>query len=141
MIIARKFMPEDIKGIDDIFKKQHEFGVPSLSNLIINGTLIDDNTGRLVGYGAVKIFTEMVLILDKDLSKKEKAQAVREAMKSAIVMSKDAGVETLYAIANTDKFSKVLRKSYGAKGVPGELLMIDLIGEEDNGKQEPEKDK
>ena len=126
MIISRAFMMEDIKGIDDIYEKQSEFGVPSLENVVINSTLVDSVTGKIVGYGAVKIFAEAILLLDKELEKREKAQAVREAMKTAIIFSKDAGIEYLYLITGSDSFSKVLRKSYLAKRVPGETLMIDL---------------
>lgn len=126
MIISRKFMVEDIKGIDDIYQKQGEFGVPSLENVVINSTLIDSVTGKIVGYGAVKIFAEAILLLDKELSKKEKASAVRESMKTAIAYSKDAGIEYLYMITKSESFSKVLRQNYLAERVPGETLMIDL---------------
>lgn len=128
-IVAREFQVEDIKGIDDIFRKQLEFGVPSLKNIIIKSTLVDANTGVIVGYGAVKIFAEAILLLDKDLRKRDKALAVTEAMKTAIVYCKDAGLENLYLISNSNGFSKVLRKSYAAKEVPGSLLMIELSGE------------
>ena len=67
-----------------------------------------------------------VVPTEKDIEKREKAQAVREAMTTAIIFSKDAGIEYLYLITGSDSFSKVLRKSYLAKRVPGETLMIDL---------------
>jgi homospermidine synthase len=126
MIISRKFMVEDINGIDDIYQKQNDFGVPSLENVVINSTLVDSVTGKIVGYGAVKIFAEAILLLDKELGKKEKSQAVREAMKTAIVYSKDAGIEYLYMITKSESFSKVLRQNYLAERVPGETLMINL---------------
>lgn len=125
-IISRAFQLEDISGIDDIYNKQSEFGVPSLENVIVNSTLIDEETGKIVGYGAVKIFAEAILLLDPEMKKKEKVQAVREAMKTAIVFSKDAGIEYLYLIANNEGFSKTLRKSYLAERVPGETLVINL---------------
>jgi hypothetical protein len=133
MIISREFFPEDVKGIDDVYKKQDEFGLPSLENIVINSTLVDSETGKIVGYGVVKLFAEAILLLDKDLKKKGKSQAVREAMKTAIVYCKDAGLECLYAISNTDGFSKVLRKSYGFKRVPGEILLLELNSEENDG--------
>ena len=125
MIISREFQLEDIKGIDDLYQKQSEFGIPSLENIIINTTLVESDTGRIVGYGAVKLFSEAILLLDKSLRKREKAQAVREAMKTALVYSREAGLEYLYVIANTDGFSKVLR-NYGFKRVPGETLILNL---------------
>lgn len=128
MIISREFLDEDIPGIDDIFKRQLDTGVPSLKNIIVNSTLVEHDTGKIVGYGAVKLFAEAILILDKDIKKKHKAQALREAMKTAIVYSRNSSLEYVYAICEDSKFSKVLQKSYGFKKVPGEVLILDLDG-------------
>lgn len=132
MTIVRDFKIEDVQPIDCIFKRQPSIGVPSLKNLVINATITDDN-GKIVGYGAVKIFTEAVLILDKSLSKQEKAKAVIEAMQTAILFSKDAGVEQLYAIASDPSFAEVLRHRYGFEECPGALLMLDLTEDGNDG--------
>ena len=61
MIISREFQLEDIEGINSIYEKQDEFGIPSLENVVINSTLIDEDTGKIVGYGAVKLFAAQSL--------------------------------------------------------------------------------
>lgn len=128
MIISREFLNEDIPGINDIFKKQPNSGIPSLRNMIVNSTLVDNETGKIVGYGAVKLFSEAILILDKEIKNKDKAQAVREAMRTAIAYSRNSSLEYIYAICEDERFSKVLRKSYGFKKVPGNVLILDLEG-------------
>lgn len=125
MISARNFRTDDIAPIDDIFNRQSRFGVPSLNNLIQNATLEDEN-GKVVGYGCIKLFAEGSLLLDPDESKKVKAESVREAVRLMILFAKDAGLETLYVIGSTENFSQILRNKYGFKAVPGELLMMDL---------------
>ncbi len=129
MIATREFRVDDISSIDDIHKKQSAYGIPSLSNIVVNSTLVNTDTGQIIGYGAVKLFAEAIVLLDPDLSHKDKALAIKAAMETAIRYCKDAGLEYLYLISNLDGFTQVLRKRYTAKEVPGSLLMIDLTEE------------
>jgi hypothetical protein len=130
-IVSREFRESDIKAIDDIYRRQPELGVPGLKNVIINSTLVDGNTGAIVGYGAVKIFAEAVLILDKSITKRDRAFAVKEAMHTALTFCRAKGLEMLYAIATNDKFGKVLENRYKFSKVPGELFCRVLKVDED----------
>lgn len=130
MINSRDLRDSDIKAIDDIFKKQPGLGVPSTRNMVVNGIVEKD--GKLLAYGVVKLFGEASLIVDNDISKKDKAKVIREVMNIAILASRGKGLEYLYLISNSDSFSDVLRKSYGFINCPGQLLMLDLEGD-DNG--------
>jgi hypothetical protein len=129
MIISRSLRGEDLVSINRIFEKQPELGVPSLQNLVVNGVIENTDNNQIIAYGAVKLFGEAVLILDKDISKKHKAKAIREVMRIAISFSRNRNLEYLYLISNSDSFTKVLSKNYGFKVCPGELLLLDLEGE------------
>jgi len=129
MIVPRVFKPSDIAEIDAIFKKQPELGVPSIRNMIINGVIEDTDTNKVIAYGVVKLFGEAILILDKDIPKRDKAKALREVMKIAISFSRERYLEYLYLISNSESFSEVLKKKYGFIKCPGELLMLDLEGD------------
>jgi hypothetical protein len=118
----------DIGPINDIYNKQSEFGIPSLNNMIINSTAEKD--GKVIGYGVVKLFAEAFMILDPYISKKDKAKAFVEFMQTAILFSKDSGLEQLFVIVNDPSFSTILCKKYLFKRVPGELLMLDLTEKE-----------
>ena len=132
MIKVRNFDNSEIPAINKVLAGQ-KLGVPTLNNLIVNAILVDDDE-KIFGYGCVKLFAEAILILKNRLSKKLKAQAIRASMKTAILFSKDAGVETLYIVSNEPGFSDVLRKTYGFRSYPGELLILDLFDtEEKNG--------
>ena len=125
-IISRSLRGEDITAINKIFKKQPELGIPSLNNLIVNGVVENTDSGQVIAYGAVKLFGEAILILDRDISKKHKAKAIREVMQIAISFSRGKKLEYLYLISNSESFTKVLCKNYGFKNCPGELLLLDL---------------
>lgn len=125
-IIARELREADIVSIDEIYNRQPQIDVPSLKNMVINTVIENENTRRVLGYGAVKLFTEAILILDKSISKKEKAQAVVESMKTAIVYSRDAGIEHLFAVASDPSFARVLVNRYKFSEIPGVLLRLDL---------------
>lgn len=129
MIQIKEFSSRDIDGIDSIYKKQAVFGIPSLSYNVKNATLIKEE--KIIGYGVIKLFAEGFLILDSDLSLRDRCQAVREALQTMIVYARDAGIEQLFVISNSDGYSSILRNKYGFKTVPGELLMLSLSEEVD----------
>ena len=125
-LTARNFKVEDIKAIDEIFNNQTEFGVPSLKNVLINSTVTDVESNKVIGYGVIKLFAEAYMILDHRESKKKRAEAFKQLMQIAIVHSKDAGLEELFILSNDLEFTTILCKKYAFKRVPGELLMLDL---------------
>lgn len=125
MITARKFQFSDRFSIDRIYRKSPEIGIPSLSNSIINTTLVDGGD-KIVGYGIVKNFPEAVLKLDPDLRPREKVRALQAAMNVAIKGSKLAREEYLYVISNEFNFTRVLKNHFGFVDCPGDLLVLDL---------------
>lgn len=129
MIISRVLRETDIAKIDEIFKKQPNMGVPSARNMVVNGVIEDTDKDKVIAYGVVKLFGEAVLILDKDIRKRDKAKAIRQVMNIAISFSRDRNLEYLYLISNSGSFSEVLKKKYGFIKCPGELLMLDLEGD------------
>jgi hypothetical protein len=124
MIEIRNLTPEDIEPINDIYEKQSKYGIPSLNNMIGNTVFTKD--GKVIGYGTVKLFAEGFLILDSDLGMKDRAEAVKEALQTMVLFSRDAGLEQLYVIPSSESYSKILQNKYGFKAVPGELLMLNL---------------
>lgn len=125
-VISRELRESDIPIIGELFKKNPYTDIPSLNNMIINTTLENTKTKKIVGYGAVKLYAEAKLFLDHYLPKRDRAEGLVQAMQTAILYCRDAGVETLYANSNDEDFTKVLEKRYSFKRVPGTLLFLDL---------------
>ncbi len=125
-VIARDLKHEDIDKIDDIFQRNPYTNVPGLNYMIVNAVLENPETGKIIGYGAVKVFVEAQLIMDKELPKRDLVEALMEAMQTAILYSRDAGVETLYVNSNDENFTKSLENRFKFKRVPGTLLCLEL---------------
>jgi hypothetical protein len=126
-IVAREFYPDDVTEIIRIFEGQNVSNrLPGLRNVIINSTLIDSETGKIVGYGVVNIFAEATMVLSSELGNQERATGFRELMRLAILFCKDTGLELLYAVTNKPSFEQILCNKYGFDSVPGALLKLEL---------------
>lgn len=123
-MLVRDLQSKDIDKIDDIFQRNPAISVPSLNYMIINA--VAENNDKIIGYGAVKIFAEAVLILDKEALKRDRASTVCELMRTAISYCRDAGVEILYANSNDENFTKCLEHRFKFHRVPGTLLALEL---------------
>ena len=126
-IILKKFdWDRDVLPIDEIFKRQSEISVPSLDNVIANNSIIDDSTGRLIGYGVIKLFAEGVLILDRSIPKRKRAEAVKVALNECIAQAKNAGLEYLYVVSSMPSYVEILRNKFKFRNCPGQFLVLDL---------------
>lgn len=126
-IKIRDFSDEDIPEIDKIHKKQPELGVPSLRHVLVNKVF--EENGRIVGYGVIKIFSEAVLIIDKDISKVSKGRVLKTGMKIALDTCKKNKLEQLYLITSFPNFANILAKHYKARLCNGSTMLIDLSHE------------
>lgn len=125
-IESRVFQLDDIPEINDIYKRNPLIGIPSLNNVVANSSFVRSSDDKVVAYGVVKVFAEGVLILDKDIRTREKAEVVKLSTPEMLQRARDARLEYIYVIANDPGYSAILRKKYGFLRVPGELLMAFL---------------
>lgn len=126
-VIVRDLKKEDIEKINDIFERNPYTDVPGLNYMIVNAVMEDKETRQIIGYGAVKVFVEAQMILDKELSKKRNlVEAFTEAMTTAITYSRDAGVDKLYVNSNDESFIHCLKNRFKFKEVTGQLLALEL---------------
>lgn len=125
-IESRVFQLDDIPEINDIHKRNPLIGVPSLNNVIANSSFVRSNDDKVVAYGVIKVFAEGVLILDKDIRTREKAEVVKLSTPEMLERARNAQLEYIYVIANDSGYSAILRKKYNFIRVPGELLMASL---------------
>ena len=125
MIRERNFEVSDIPEISSIHRKQPELGVPSLTNVLVNKTFVDE-FGSVVGYGVLKVFSEAVLIINQDISKLSKGKVLRLGMKTALDTCKKNHIEQLYIITSFPGFDAVLQKHYNARLCTGKTLLINV---------------
>jgi len=121
----------DLPKIDEIYRKHHaeDFGLPSLQDSITHA--VAHCGDEVIGFGMVARMVEAIMVLDLDLSKRDRAKMMRELMKVAIMDAKQAGFEYLHMFVSNPAFAQVLKKHYGAQACSGEALVIKLSGEKD----------
>lgn len=120
----RDFRESDIVGISDIHEKQPGLGVPSLSNVITNRTVVDGD--KVLGYGVLKHFAEAVLIVDNDISIRQRAEVARQVMYCVIADATLAGLEQLYLTTNHKGWQAVIQKHYGFVQCPDPFFLLNL---------------
>ena len=86
------------------------------------------NGERLSGYGAVKRFTEAVLVLDKQGSTREKVESLKKLMNAAIFETKKVGVSELHVFTTDDSFANILKKHFNFVNIKGHALVRELNG-------------
>jgi hypothetical protein len=94
---------------------------------IISDRVIDD-AGRILAYGAVKLFAEAVLVLDDTARFREKVEALRALMEAAIFETKKAKISELHVFTQDEKFADVLRNHFSFVDIKGTCLVRELNG-------------
>lgn len=127
-MIIREFRDADIPEIDEIWKKYHsnDFSVPNRDTRIVEWVAEED--GRVVAYGQVKLFAELMIVLDKGASQRSKISALKQLLFEAFRGSNSAGLEDVYCFVQDPKFATLLIKHFGFESVEnsGELLLRNL---------------
>lgn len=121
----RTFNVNDIDAITTIFNRQPDLGIPSIKN-VADAAIIEDENGKIIAYGVVKLYAEGVLILDKDVRKRTKSEVVINMIKRAIKAARNSKLEQLFVISNDANYSHCLMKRFGFKKTSGETLFLEL---------------
>lgn len=119
-MIIRNSKEEDNDSILEILS-QHNFQTPT-GNIISQATIED--CGKIVAYGAVHLIAEEVLVMDKNLSLKQKSEVLELLHKKAIIDSVGKGFKEIHAFVQDSHFLQVLKKHYGYKDCKGRAIVM-----------------
>lgn len=125
-IKLRQLSPPDILTLDDLWQKYWtDSSLPGTRNRIIDAIAHDEESGRIIGYGQVKLFAESMLFLDPTAPRRARVQALKLLMSEALRGTDQAGIEELYAFIKDPDFALLIEKRYEFKRIiqPGELLL------------------
>jgi hypothetical protein len=126
MIKLRTLTPSDILTLDTLWREHwsHESSLPGLESRIIDAVAVDES-GRVVGYGQVRLFAEAMLFLDPTVRKRDRAAATRLLMHEAFRGTDLAGIKDIYCFIRDPDFSLLIQKHFSFDRVdnPGELLL------------------
>ena len=123
-MLLRSFRPSDIAAIDKVYKLYHSdsFGIPDLSHVLTQRVVTDDDD-VIIAYGMVKLFAEAIMVLDLGASQRDKVEALRLLMGTAIADAKSAKLAQLHGFVKDKSFIEVLKKHYNFIPCSGEALV------------------
>lgn len=126
-MIIRPYAPDDAEKINEIFSRFHadSFSVPPLERGIVSGVVTNDYS-KITGFGIVSILAEAVMVMDLDISLKEKKETIEKLIWLAIQGVQNAGLDGIHAFVQDPNFASVLKKHFGFRTCKGEALYLEL---------------
>lgn len=124
---VRRYRPSDLSEVNQLWEKHHShsFSLPPLQPSIID-CVVEDDDGKIIAFGNLKIFAECVMVMDHDKSSLKRARAFREIMPVAIMGAQKSGIAEIHATVQDPGFGDVMRKHFGFKDVLGEHLVKEV---------------
>jgi len=116
--------------IDKIWQEfWSEYSLPDDSTKVIDAVVVD-NSDRVLAYGQVKMFAELMLFTDMDASLKNRMAALHLLMAEAFRGSDRAGLKDVYCLIKDIRFARLVAKHFGFTLVmdPG-ILLVKHLGE------------
>ncbi len=122
----RRFKLGDVLKISEIWEKYFKglFGLPSRDNIIADAVV--ERHGKVIAYGTIKTYYEVVMVLDHSLPMRDKILAIRLLVHKAETEAKLAGIEQLQLFVLDDSFKNILIKHFGFT-VCGGTAMVKTI--------------
>jgi len=121
---CRLLKDSDLIAIDEIWQKfyKEEFGLPPLDKAIY--AVAVENKGKVVGFGQTRLTTESLMIIDQDLSIRDKVEILKLIMEAQTIGMTKAGLYETHAFAQNPNFARILKKHFGYEPVVGESLVM-----------------
>ena len=124
-MIIRAYRPEDEETIVALRDHYHPtLGLPSRKRAIIEGVV--EKEGRTVAYGVVSTFAEAVLVMDMNISTRDKLWVIRELMHGAIMGTRIRDLDELHVAAEDPKWAGILKQRFGFSHRSGEALVREV---------------
>jgi len=118
--------PPDILKLDKLWQEHwSDTSLPSRKDRVVDALAIDEESGRIIGYGQVKLFAEAQLFLDPTARKRDRVAALKLLMEEAHRGLHKSGLDDLYIFIKDPDFAVLIARRYGFHRViePGELLL------------------
>lgn len=122
----RSFQSEDVERVDEIWREfhDHDFSVPNRNSTVVDA-VVEDDSGRVIAYGQVRLFAELMMILDLGASRRDKVAAIKLLMQEAFRGAQVAKIEDVYAFIKDPAFAALIEKHFCFDRIdsPGEMLV------------------
>jgi hypothetical protein len=88
---------------------------------IIDEIAVLDGKDKIIGYGALELFVEPVVIIDQDLGVKDRAQILKLLFNEARHSAAMRHIKEFFTFVEDEKYAALLRKHFNfenCKGIP-----------------------
>lgn len=123
--MIRKSINEDVSGILELCRDT-DYDSDPFRDILSDRVIVDGK--KLIAYGAIKRFSEAVLVLDKSKDARTKVKALKTLLNAAYFETRKAGISELHIFTKNDSFANILRKHFGFLKIEGTALVRELNG-------------
>ena len=105
--------------------RQQKFDIEEIDNCI-GDHIIRDGKGDMIAYGIIKHFSEALILLDLNRSKRAKIKALTETLKVGEDTARINKIEQLHVFVKEDNLANTLVKHYGYRRITDIPLLKDI---------------
>jgi hypothetical protein len=126
-MIIRPATSNDMEAIRSLHERSPNlFVLPNFSDML-GCTVVEDDNGKILGFGSIRLTSEAILILDH--TSKAQTRVLRDILMTLPFVCKKFGLKDTHVFLTGDhqyEFKKILKKHYGFVGHTGEVLVLNV---------------
>lgn len=109
----RSYSPEDFDRISEIYQKywKGKLEVPDQAGRLMEA-VVEDEDGKIVTYGMMKLWAEVMMIMDSSIPKRNKVEALRILMLTAEMTASKQNLEAFHVFTNNESYAAVLQNHF-----------------------------
>jgi hypothetical protein len=123
-MIIRAMVLKDIEAVRSLHEQTHNFVLPDFSDMI-GCTVVTEDSGKILGFGSIRITSEAILILDPQA----KVTVMKEILTTLPFVCRKFGLKDTHVFLTGDhqaEFENILKKHYGFVGHTGAVLVLNV---------------
>lgn len=125
MITIRHVKEDDLELILELNSMQKDFKLSDTEHVLIERLAFDER-GKPLAYGVVKKMAEAIMLVNYEVSKLKRAEAMRELMKYAEMGAKRAGCKQLHCFVAEASLAQSLERHFGFTRSRDTVMVKDL---------------
>lgn len=109
----RTYSPEDFEKVSEIYEKywKGKLEVPDQAGRLTEA-IVENDKGEIVTYGMMKLWAEVMMIMDSSQPKRDKVEALRLLMLTAEMTASKQNLEAFHIFTNNESYAEVLQKHF-----------------------------
>lgn len=125
--MIREYNQSDLRAVRSLHERFGQFPMPNLHEPQFIVKEVAEENGKIIALGAIRLTSEVMTILDLNLSKVQRAEIINELMRVGIFKSQKFGVDETHCFLAgnlAQDFATYLKKRLGFVDCPGLPLTL-----------------